>query len=201
MSKKKPGKKQSKSGKKVSPAKGKASPQKQKISWSRIAIAGIIIVAIVGINVVPLFNNNKNRPVQTNPESLGPSFSSEGNLSFISKSGEQVKSIAIELANNPSEQAQGLMYRRDMKENQGMLFLMGREEEQSFWMKNTLISLDIIYANSANEIVKIYRRTKPLSEASLPSGAPAKYVVETLGGFCDKYGISEGDKIDFQLSK
>ncbi|MBK8552795.1 MAG: DUF192 domain-containing protein [Ignavibacteria bacterium] len=90
-----------------------------------------------------------------------------------------------------------MMYRRSMDDNKGMLFIFETEEPQSFWMKNTVIPLDIMFVNSKKEIIKIHKNTIPFSEKSLPSEKPATYVVEVRGGFADEYGIKEGDGINF----
>ena len=128
-----------------------------------------------------------------------PQFRKEGELEFFSKEGKkEIRKIDVEVAENDDERMQGLMYRRSMDDGKGMLFIFQNEEPQSFWMKNTVIPLDIIYVNSKKEIVKIFKSTTPFSETSLPSGKPATYVVEVAGGFSDKYGIKEGDMINFQ---
>lgn len=127
-----------------------------------------------------------------------PQFKKEGELEFIRKNHkEPVKKIDVELAENDDERSQGLMYRRSMDDSKGMLFIFEQEEPQSFWMKNTVIPLDIIYVNSKMEIVKIFKNTVPFSEKSLPSEKPATYVVEVIGGYTDKNGIKEGDLISF----
>ena len=82
-----------------------------------------------------------------------------------------------------------------MKENHGMLFIFPYEAEQSFWMKNTVIALDMIFVNSKLEIVKIHHNTTPFSEQSYSSGKPAEYVVEVNAGYSNRMGIKEGDKI------
>lgn len=128
-----------------------------------------------------------------------PQFRKEGELEFLSKNEKKgIKRIEVEFAENDDERMQGLMYRRSMDEGKGMLFIFQKEEPQAFWMKNTVIPLDIMYVNSKKEIVKIFKSTTPFSETSLPSGKPATYVVEVAGGFSDKYGIKEGDLISFQ---
>lgn len=119
----------------------------------------------------------------------------EGELSFNSSDGEFLTSIDIEIAETLQERALGLMNRDKMDEKQGMFFIFPFEEEQSFWMRNTLISLDMIFVNSNNTIVKIHKNTKTQSDQSYPSNAPAIYVVEVIAGFTDKYNIKEGDKI------
>ncbi|MBN8572252.1 MAG: DUF192 domain-containing protein, partial [Ignavibacteria bacterium] len=83
---------------------------------------------------------------------------------------------------------------------EGMLFIFPEDADQAFWMKNTIMPLDILFINSNKEIVKIYKNATPYSEKSMPSEKKAMYVVETVAGFCDKYGITEGDKIGYNYS-
>lgn len=123
----------------------------------------------------------------------------EGELEFLKKDGKTpIVKIDVEMAEDDRERAQGLMYRKSMDEKRGMLFTFTMETEQEFWMKNTIMSLDIIYVNHNMEIVKIYKHTTPFSESPLPSGKPAFYVVEVISGFTDKYGIKEGDMISYK---
>lgn len=132
------------------------------------------------------------------PAADGPVFKKEGSLSFIGKAkGDTIKTIDIEIAETDDERARGLMDRKSMLDSQGMLFIFAAPEEQSFWMKNTYISLDIMYVNENFEIVSIQKYATPLSEESLPSFKKAQYVVETNAGFADKYKIAFGDKIAF----
>lgn len=128
----------------------------------------------------------------------GPQFKKEGDLYFIGKSrNDTIRKIDMELAETDEERAQGLMNRKSMTDNQGMLFIFSTAEEQSFWMKNTYIALDIIYVDDKKEIVSIQKYTTPLSEESLPSFKKAMYVVEVNAGFCDKYKVGYGDRIAF----
>lgn len=89
------------------------------------------------------------------------------------------------------------MDRDSIPANAGMLFMMGIEEPQSFWMKNTRISLDIIYVSADNIIVKICPDTEPYSLKNVNSDYPALYVVEVNAGFAKKHGIKAGDRIVF----
>ena len=75
-----------------------------------------------------------------------------------------------------------------MPDSVGMLFVFDLEKPQSFWMRNTGFSLDIIYVNNKLEIVSIQKYTHPFSEVSIPSKAPAMYVVEVNAGYCDNNG-------------
>lgn len=134
------------------------------------------------------------------PAESGPRFQKEGTLAFLrAEDGEPITSIDIEVAQDELEIQRGLMYRRSMEPDQGMLFMMPVEEPQAFWMLNTYLSLDIVFVNSNMEIVKIQSNTEPRSLKSIPSQRPALYVVEVLAGFCAENGIEEGDRISFEL--
>ncbi len=133
------------------------------------------------------------------PAESGPVFKKEGVLSFIGKEkGDTISTIAIEIAETDEERARGLMDRKSMPDSVGMLFIFPAAEEQSFWMKNTYISLDILYVDSNFEIVSIQKYATPLSEESLPSFKKAQYVVEVNAGYTDKKKIKYGDKIAFK---
>jgi uncharacterized membrane protein (UPF0127 family) len=125
-------------------------------------------------------------------------FKSEGNL-VITKAttGDTLKVLDIEIADNDYEITQGLMFRKSMAENRGMLFIQQQERIQSFWMRNTHISLDIIFINSAMEIVSAQTYAKPYSEESLPSEEPAIYILEVNAGMMEKWGLEKGDKVAF----
>lgn len=135
-------------------------------------------------------------PVATT--STPPGFTKEGEVSFVRKNtNETIKRIDVEIADNDAERSKGLMYRSTMPDSLGMLFIFEGSEPQSFWMKNTLISLDIIYVDENKTIVTIQPNTKPLSEDPIPSYRNAQYVVEVVAGFCERHGIKEGDKVVF----
>lgn len=158
----------------------------------------LFLLAAVSIGVYYLYIYKPERKAGILLEHTGNTFHKEGELSFIDgATGEEIVKINIEKAETPEEHEIGLMYRRDMQKDQGMLFISDREEEKGFWMKNTYIALDIIYVNAGREIVSIGKYAKPESTESIPSEAPAQYVVEVVAGFCDEYGIGKGDKISF----
>ena len=122
-------------------------------------------------------------------------FKKEGELTFVDSTGNPIIKIDIEIAENDYERQLGLMNRESMEEMQGMLFIFPEERFQSFWMMNTLFSLDILFINSQKEIVTIHKNTKPLSEQSYPSSEPAIYVLEVNAGFCERHNVKLGDKI------
>ena len=104
--------------------------------------------------------------------------------------------VDVEVADTAEKRNFGLMYRRKLPELQGMLFLFPREALLSFWMKNTPLSLDIIFINAAHTIVGIAENTTPFSRKPLPSGRPAQFVLEVNGGFCQRHGIVVGDRVE-----
>lgn len=125
-----------------------------------------------------------------------PKFKKEGELYFLNAAlGDTIRSIDIEVAETREEISYGMMYRKSMDPNTGMLFLMGEERNQSFYMKNTYVPLDIIYINRQLEVVSIQKNAEPLNERSLPSEGPAAYVLEVSAGFSDQYGITKGTRI------
>jgi uncharacterized membrane protein (UPF0127 family) len=128
----------------------------------------------------------------------GPQFKKEGELYLIKAVGDTIRKIDIEIADIESERTIGLMHRRSMPDTQGMLFIFEREEPRSFWMRNTLIGLDILYIKQDGTIESIAKYCVPKSEKSIPSRGPALYVLELIEGFCDIYGVEVGDKIDFK---
>lgn len=105
--------------------------------------------------------------------------------------------FSVELAETQSQRQYGLMNREDLDPEKGMLFVFEKEGNYSFWMKNTLIPLDIIWINSSREIVHIERNAQPCTSDYCPSFDPGKnasYVLEINGGLSEKYGINTGDK-------
>jgi len=125
-------------------------------------------------------------------------FKKQGEVYFQDSLKNLKKKIDVEIAETEETRHLGLMFRENMPEDQGMLFLFPAEEFQSFYMKKAIMPLDIMFVNSKKQIVKIHRRTEPFSEKSLPSMKPSMYVVEVNAGFSDKYNIKEGDHIDWR---
>lgn len=174
----------------------KADKQKTKKTnrWLLLLVLGIAL-AVIALNIRSCIDKRQ----VSRDTTQGIEFEKEGELTFLTANGSQpIVRIDIELAEDDYERAMGLMHRYTMDEQQGMLFIMDREEPQSFWMKNTHISLDILYVNEAYDIVSIHKYTQPFSTKSLPSVHPTKYVVEVIAGFCDKHRITEGDQIRFE---
>lgn len=172
----------------------KNQKKQKKFSVKQILIFSIVVV-IAGYLI---FNNFINNPKH---EMEYYTFSKEGELVFSDSLGNIKTKIDIEIADDDYQRQLGLMNRKEMKQNEGMLFIFPRQDWLSFWMRNTLISLDMIFVNENKQIVTIHKNTRILSDSSYPSTRPAKYVVEVIAGFTDKYNIQVGDKIDWMGMK
>ena len=118
-------------------------------------------------------------------------------VTFISASGEEISTIRAALADEPDERNQGLMDVNVMPMDAGMLFIFPDEAPRSFYMANTPLPLDIMFVSADSTIVRIHHNTTPFDNGQLPSGKPAKFVVETNGGYCVSNDIQEGMKIRF----
>ena len=105
--------------------------------------------------------------------------------------------ISVEIADTPEKRRYGLMYRKQLPDQHGMLFVFPSETAQAFWMKNTPLSLDILFINAARSIVHITPHTTPFSEKPIPSGGPAQFVLEVRAGFCERHGIRRGTQVEF----
>ena len=101
----------------------------------------------------------------------------------------------VEIADDDRERQLGLMFRRSMADDEGMLFDFFQEEQVSFWMRNTYIPLDMLFIKADGTIASIAERATPLSERSIPSKGPVRYVLEINGGLSAKLGIKPGDVV------
>jgi uncharacterized protein len=120
-----------------------------------------------------------------------------GTLEIVTKSG--VRPFAIELAVTDEERATGLMNRKEVPEGRGMLFDFKHEQMVSMWMKNTLVSLDMIFIKDDGRIARIAENTEVLSERIIPSGAPVRAVLEVVAGTAKKLGIAPGDRVGYPI--
>ncbi|HEY0275872.1 MAG TPA: DUF192 domain-containing protein [Paenirhodobacter sp.] len=106
--------------------------------------------------------------------------------------GRQIARFHVEIADNADERAQGLMGRDSMPRGSGMLFVYPAETPVAFWMRNTLIPLDMLFIDGAGRIVSIHSGAVPLDETPIPSGAPARFVLEINGGLAQRMHLVPG---------
>jgi len=110
-----------------------------------------------------------------------------------SASGEHL--FTAEVAATPAARARGLMHRESLAPDAGMLFLFEPPRRVSFWMKNTLISLDMLFIDEAGRIVAIAERTEPETLTGHGPDQPVRAVLEINGGLADRLGIRPGDEV------
>ena len=109
-------------------------------------------------------------------------------------------SVSVEIADNPYSWSKGLMFRKSLSADSGMLFVFPDEKPRAFWMKNTLIPLDMIFISADKRIVSIQKNAVPCKTFVCPSyvsEGKAMYVLEVNAGFVDAHAISAGDQVEF----
>jgi len=171
----------------------------------------VVVIAIVVIGIVlllpqfanpPIIDSNvvldgEDEPELTEPNDEIPEPEDEIDEKFEAVVCFPTTCINAEVADSSQERAVGLMFREELGETEGMLFIFDSEATHSFWMKNTLIPLDLIWVNENMEIVHI-EHAVPCTTPSCPSytpSRPAKYVVEVNAGVVYGKGIKIGDPI------
>jgi uncharacterized membrane protein (UPF0127 family) len=114
-------------------------------------------------------------------------------LEIVTKSG--VKVFSVEIAKTKEEREKGLMFRKELAGGRGMLFDFSPQQDVSMWMKNTYVSLDMIFIRADGRILRIAENTEPLSERIISSGGPVTAVLEVVAGTARKDGIASGDRV------
>jgi uncharacterized membrane protein (UPF0127 family) len=120
-----------------------------------------------------------------------------GTLEIATKSGVHI--FSVEMATTEDEKQKGLMYRRELADGKGMLFDFSPEQQISMWMKNTYISLDMIFIRADGRILRIAENTEPESTKIITSGGLARGVLEVAAGTAQRYGIAPGDRVSHPL--
>jgi uncharacterized protein len=101
----------------------------------------------------------------------------------------------VEMAVNPAQRSQGLMFRESLEEDRGMLFDFGKSQRATMWMRNTYVPLDMLFIDEGGQITQIAANTQPLSDAVIASREPVRAVLELRGGISAKLGIRPGDRV------
>jgi uncharacterized protein len=120
-----------------------------------------------------------------------------GRVTVPGASGTKV-TFEVEVAATRDTRTRGLMWRYALAENAGMLFIFSREQPLSFWMRNTLIPLDMLFIDAKGKVVSIIENAEPRTLQSRPSTGPATYVLELAGGTCAKKGLKAGSQVTFE---
>lgn len=109
---------------------------------------------------------------------------------------QKSQAINVQVSRSEKERSRGLMYKKHLDQNEGMLFVFNGMEERTFWMKNTFLSLDIIFIDQEGAVKKILKNVPPLTESPRKSEYPVMYVLELKAGSSDFFAIKEGSKLD-----
>ncbi len=169
-------------------------------SARKLLVVAVVAAIIFGIIYWALKDDDTIESVGEEAAIEEPQFEREGVLYFTNQdAGDTLSRIAIEVSRSEAEHEQGLMYRSQMADSLGMLFIYENAKPRSFWMKNTKLSLDILYVNENKEVVMIYKGVVPFSQKPVPSYKNAQYVVEVNAGYTTAHNIKEGDHIAFSL--
>jgi|APTNR8051073442_1049403.scaffolds.fasta_scaffold02038_6 uncharacterized membrane protein (UPF0127 family) len=164
-----------------------ASAPGQNRRWFVVAFVAVTL-AVAGISV------------WTNLSRMGQGGSAEARapgdqtrLEILTMTGKYP--FTVEVMRTDAERAKGLMFRTSMPGEHGMLFDFERDQHVSMWMKNTYISLDMVFLKADGTVHRIERRTEPHSERTISSGEPVRAVLEVNGGIADKLSLKPGDRI------
>jgi len=134
---------------------------------------------------------------QTSEAQLERSVAGLEQVPLTIRSGGKTHRFVVEIARTPAEQAQGLMNRATLAPDRGMIFPYQDAQPVSFWMKNTLIPLDMIFVRPDGTIARIAENAVPLSLEPVPSLEPVVLVLEIAGGRSSELGIRPGDRVDW----
>jgi hypothetical protein len=153
----------------------------------------LLATLLVGL---PACGGSDDAPRKSEPAVNIP-FDKEGTLSIL-QSGDTLVTVDVEMAETDSARTRGLMQRTSLPDQSGMLFLFPNEQPRSFWMANTPLALDIIFADADSQIVSVAKYTTPYSQENVRSEGPSQFVLEMPAGFADSYGVLEGDHLTWR---
>jgi uncharacterized membrane protein (UPF0127 family) len=164
-------------------------------SRRRMQIGISFTVIVIALVIIFMSKKTENH---TSASTAAPMFKKQGELTLTKSNDKPIVSIDIEIADDESKREIGMMGRPVMGEREGMLFIFEEEQMASFWMKNCILPLDMIFINKLGEIITIHKNTSPFSEQTYAATGLTLFVLEVNAGFTDKYGIKEGDRISWK---
>ncbi len=161
--------------------------------FRHVLVAGSAAALLLACRAEPAANVSQ--PVQTAAR-VSPAGLELAPLTI--RSGTRTHRFVVEVARTPEQQAQGLMFRERLGPDEGMIFPFAPPRSASFWMRNTLIPLDMIFVRANGTIARIAANTVPLSEESVAVGEPVAAVLEIRGGRAAELGITEADHVSWR---
>ena len=118
-------------------------------------------------------------------------------VAILSADGKTLATVRVEVANTNATREVGLMYRKTLDADAGMIFVFKSPTNLKFWMHNTVLPLDMIFADASGRVIGIVANAEPFSDKILGVDGDSQYVLEVNGGFCARNGIKPGDRLDF----
>ncbi len=158
----------------------------------RLCLAACLVAGLVALAANPVSILRAQTPAPAAQAATEP-------LGIVAKNGRHA--FQVEVMRDDAQRARGLMYRRSMAPDHGMLFDFERPAPVTMWMKNTYLPLDMVFIRSDGTIARIAADTEPLSTKVIPSGEPVLAVLELNAGTAAKLGIRAGDRIEHPMFK
>ncbi|MCZ8181754.1 MAG: DUF192 domain-containing protein [Beijerinckiaceae bacterium] len=161
----------------------------------------VVLVGVIGISLTTNLNRMYQKWEETAKNTQGASgqggsMAGAGQLERLEiQSGDRRHIFNVEVARNDAQRARGLMFRQSMPQDQGMLFDFERDQLVTMWMKNTYLSLDMIFIFADGRVHRIESRTEPESEKMISSGVPVRAVLELNANVANRLGLKPGDRI------
>jgi uncharacterized membrane protein (UPF0127 family) len=117
---------------------------------------------------------------------------------FLEGTTGRSSAVRVEVARTPSELERGLMFRRELGQDDGMLFVFPETSDHAFWMKNTFLPLDMIFMDASGTVIGVVERAEPMTTTPRRVDAPSRYVLEVNGGWSAAHGVAPGDRVRFE---
>jgi len=155
------------------------------MNWFHMAVIAAAMAVLIALGIGPAGIG----PAHAKAE---PAIRPDGVVEMVRPDGSVAASLAVEIAESPEARARGLMGRVLTDYMAGMLFIFESVQPQTFWMRNTPSSLDMMFIDAGGKVINIAAYTTPMSDQLYSSAGPAKYVVEAKAGFADRFGIRQG---------
>lgn len=155
----------------------------------------ILSAAVIGL-VLTGFSCKENKATEVLTKEV--TFKKEGSLVLKKAANDSIiANLDIEFAEGDYEIQTGLMYRKSMLDSRGMLFIFESARPRAFYMKNTDFGLDIIFLDAEQKVINIHKNAVAGDQTSLPSNAPAQYVLEVNAGLSEQWNLETGDSMEF----
>lgn len=165
---------------------------------NRVVLRGAVVgLALLVLSVGSTLVLQPGRAQVTEDASMPVEFG-RGRVEIVSSDGK-THAFQVETALTPQQERRGLMFRKSLADDAGMIFLQTPPDDTAFWMHNTPISLDIVFIAPGGTILRIERSATPMSDRNIPSGGVVSAVLELRGGLTQELGIDKGDRVSWEL--